>query len=208
MIVYVARHGETTWNREGRYQGQRESDLSELGWRQENALADALGQRPVQAIVTSPLRRCRETASGLAEALDVEPIVDDRLMEIAHGTWEGRLRDDVAREDAARYAAWRAAPETVTFPEGESVEDVLARWRAFAADLHGYDEAIVVTHDILVRLAILDATGRGPRDLWVPRVLNCGYARFEVRGGRWHLLDECIDAHLTGLPVDTTAQAL
>ncbi|HKE36237.1 MAG TPA: histidine phosphatase family protein, partial [Candidatus Baltobacteraceae bacterium] len=92
MRLYVARHGETDWNYEGRYQGQRESTLTELGRRQAEALAGALADSGARRILSSPLRRCVDTARPLAERLGISVETDDRLLEIAHGNWEGRLR--------------------------------------------------------------------------------------------------------------------
>ena len=208
MIIYVARHGETDWNREGRYQGRQESDLTETGRRQARAFAASLHGRPIDAVISSSLRRCRQSAEPLADSLSQPVRVDDRLIEIDHGTWEGHLRGEIAVRDAERFMAWQHEPQTVTFVGGESPADVRERWRAFASALSGYDEVAVVTHDVLVRIAILDATGRDVDRLWEPRVMNGGYARFESRGGRWSLLDECIQAHLSGLVVDVTTQAL
>jgi len=207
MIVYVARHGETDWNRAGRYQGQRESDLTPVGRLQAAALARALAARPIDAIVSSPLRRCTQTAAELSRLCDLPVRCDDRLSEIAHGTWEGRLREEIEQEDASRYAAWRLQPDTVSFPGGESLRAVLERWRAFADSLTG-NAVAVYTHDVLVRLAILDASQRGPERLWEPRVLNGAYAHFEVESGIWHLVHECVDAHLEGLLIEPSAQAL
>lgn len=206
MILYVARHGETTWNREGRYQGQRESVLTALGREQAAALGTALGNRPLDAVYASPLARCMETAHALGR----QAIADARLLEIAHGSWEGRLRDDVARDDEARFTDWRAHPERVRFEGGESLNEVLARWRSFAAMLEATParEVAAVTHDVLVRLAILDASDRGISELWEPRVVNGGYATLERTAGRWRVREECVDTHLSGILVDTAHQAL
>jgi broad specificity phosphatase PhoE len=95
----------------------------------------------------------------------------------------------------------------VHFRGGESVSDVLERWRGFARQLTGNDEAVVVTHDVVVRLAILDATGRGPARLWEPRVVNAGFAVFSG-GTPWRLVDECEDDHLRGIDTDPASQAL
>jgi broad specificity phosphatase PhoE len=125
----------------GRYQGRLESALSALGVRQGFALANAFRDqlergKPVPArIISSPLLRCAATARFTADHLGVVLETDERLIEIAHGTWEGRYRDDLAREEPELYAAWRNDPARVSFDGGESLADVLARWRAFAHDL-------------------------------------------------------------------------
>jgi probable phosphoglycerate mutase len=206
--VYVARHAESEANREGRYQGRQDSPLSALGHRQAAALASALGASRVACVISSPLRRCVETALPVAARLGVPLECDDRLIEIAHGTWEGRLRAEVEREDAARMHAWRAAPQHVSFDGGESLADVDARWRSFVASCLTDGDAIVVTHDILVRLAILAATNRPLAKLWEPKAENAAYAIFEINDARWQLVTEFCATHLAGLRADISRQAL
>lgn len=208
MTVYLVRHGETDWNREGRYQGQRESHLTETGRAQAEALADALGAASIARVISSPLARCFDTAVPLASRLGVNVEVDSRLIEIAHGAWEGRLREEIERNDQQRMRDWRESPERVHFDGGESLEDVLLRWQAFARSIDATYDIAVVTHDVLVRLALLDVTHRPISRLWEPRVCNGAYARFTVENGVWHIVDECVDEHLGALLVDTARQAL
>jgi len=209
MRLYVARHGETDWNQAGRYQGQRESSLTQRGIRQARALAQAFyaADTDLDALFTSPLSRCRDTAREF-DRYPFAPVVDARLIEIAHGDWEGRLRESIERDDAERFLAWREQPETVRFPGGESLDDVRARWRAFIAGLDGYEAVAVITHDVLVRIAVLGASNRGLDRLWEPRVVNGGYAVLDLNGGAWALVEECHDAHLDGLVADVSRQAL
>jgi probable phosphoglycerate mutase len=206
--VYLARHGETTWNLAGRYQGRLESELSPLGVRQALALADAMQRANAGRVVSSPLRRCTATAQPTAERIEVDVEADGRLIEIAHGTWEGRLRDEIAANDPARYRAWREDPAHVSFEGGESIAQVLARWREFAASFAPDAPALVVTHDAVVRVALVDATSRGLDDFWTTRVENGAYAVFDVHAGRWSLVDECVADHLGALRAPTEGQAL
>ena len=208
MQLYVARHGETDWNREGRYQGQRESRLTDLGRDQARALADALASCGPLRVVSSPLSRCVETAREIASRFGGDVEIDARLLEIGHGAWEGRLREEIERDDAETMRAWREAPQSVWFPGGESLDGVAARWRAFVSSLDRRRDTIAVTHDVVVRLAILQATGGPHRDFWKPRVVNGGYALLEDDGEEFTLVQECRDAHLGGLLVDTSRQAL
>jgi len=186
--VFVARHGETTWNLAGRYQGRRESALSALGMSQAFALSDAMVQARVERVVSSPLLRCTATATPVADRLNVQLETDDRLLEIAHGTWEGRLRDEIAANDPLRYRAWREDPAHVAFDGGERIGDVLARWRAFAAALQPSCTTLVVTHDAVVRVALVLAQGRALDAFWDAPVGNGSYAAFDVDGERWTLI--------------------
>jgi probable phosphoglycerate mutase len=208
--VYVARHGETTWNLAGRYQGRRESGLTGLGVQQGFALANACATREprIVRVVASPLLRCSATAHFVAERLNVALETDDRLLEIAHGTWEGRLRGEIAADDPERFATWQTRPADVRFEGGESLADVRARWEGFAASFDSTGPALVVTHDAVVRVAILAAQGRPLDDLWHVRVENAGFAEFSVADGCWTLERESVSDHLAGLHAATQGQAL
>jgi broad specificity phosphatase PhoE len=210
MRVYLARHGETTWNLAGRYQGRRESALTALGVRQGFALADAFEriEPRIERIVASPLLRCGATAKFVADRLNVALETDDRLLEIAHGTWEGRLRDEIAADDPERFRAWKEHPAGVAFENGETLAQVQQRWLHFAATFPAGAPALVVTHDAVVRVAVLAAQARTLDELWLVNVENAGFAEFEVAAGRWTLVRESANGHLAGLHAATGSQAL
>ena len=210
MRLYIARHAETTWNLAGRYQGRRESALSARGMQQGQKLADAFAavDPAVTRIVTSPMHRTRATATFVAERLNIPMTTDDALIEIAHGTWEGRMRDEIAANDPERYRTWREDPAQVAFEQGESLTDVLARWRRFRASFTLTEPTLLVTHDAIVRIALLDITQRPLGDFWAMRVENAAYAVVDVAGNAWTLVDDNVNAHLAELRASTDSQAL
>ncbi|HEY0613597.1 MAG TPA: histidine phosphatase family protein [Candidatus Elarobacter sp.] len=208
MRVYVARHGETTWNVAGRYQGRLESELSALGERQAGALAAAMEAAGIARVLSSPLRRCTETARPSAEKTRTRVETEMRLIEIAHGTWEGRLRDEIAANDPARYHAWRNDPANVAFERGETLAQVLERWRDFAASFRPVAPALIVTHDAVVRVALLDVTRLGLERFWEPRVENGAYAELDVAPGGWSVVREHVADHLGALRAPIEGQAL
>ncbi len=208
-FVYLARHGETTWNLAGRYQGRRESALSALGVRQGFALAEAIAKRPrIARIIASPLWRCVATARFVADRVDRSIETDPLLCEIAHGTWEGRYRDEISENDRERYRRWRLDPGSVGFEGGETLRDVQERWSAFAAGFENRGDTLVVTHDAVVRIAIVTEMGRPLDELWRVRVHNASFAIFEVNGASWKLVHECAEEHLHGMQGELTGQAL
>jgi broad specificity phosphatase PhoE len=207
-IVRVARHGETTWNAQGRYQGRHDTPLSNLGIAQARALADALSAYRIGKVVSSPLERCRATASPFCEERGLPLTTNALLVEIAHGAWEGRYREDLQREDPQRLKAWKTDPEHVSFPAGESVLDVRARWERFVETFVPHEDSLLVTHDVVARLAILHAGQRPAAELWTTKVRNGAFAAYRVEGHRWTLLEECVDGHLTHLASDPALQAL
>ena len=207
-LVYIARHGETTWNTVGRYQGRLETPLSSLGQAQAQALAAALASKGIGRIISSPLTRCVQTVVPFSVATSVPIETDPLLLEIAHGNWEGRYRDEIARTEPVLYWEWREHPERVRFLGGESLQDVLDRWIAFVTTFEPSADTLLMTHDIVVRLALLERTGRTIDHLREVRALNAAYSVFEVDGSKWTLVHECVADHLTDLAADPERQAL
>jgi phosphoserine phosphatase len=208
--LYIARHAETTWNLAGRYQGRRESALSARGIQQGFALGGAFAALTpaVTRIVSSPMQRTRATAGFVGERLNVPVETDDALIEIAHGTWEGRLRDEIAANDPARYTTWRERPAEVSFEDGESLPDVMARWKRFRASFSVTAPTLIVTHDAIVRIALLDIAQRPLSDFWATQVENAGYAVVDVDGANWTLVEESVSAHLADQRAAIESQAL
>ena len=126
MIIF-ARHGETAVNREGRLQGRVNAMLDERGADQARALAAALSTESVARVVTSPLLRAQQTAETIAAVHGLPVVVDERLIELDYGVWDGVATGDVSRDDWAR---WRADPAFAP-PGGESLVDVTKRVVSF-----------------------------------------------------------------------------
>ena len=185
MDVLLVRHGESVWNLEGRFQGQKDSPLSPRGVAQAQALATRLRTEPIDAIFSSPLSRAAATARCCAEALKLQVALDERLLEISHGTWEGRLRADVAAQDGDLLQLWQAQPERVRFPQGETLADVDSRlnnfWRALAASHHR--AVLLLTHDVVVRLAVLAAQQRPLAEFHQVEIDNAALNRFTLHKG-------------------------
>jgi len=209
VIVLVARHGETTWNKEGRYQGRQQSPLSELGVRQAQALANAIvEEKPrIERVVSSPLIRCSQTAQYSADRLGLQVEIDDRLIEIGHGDWETRLRDEIMQSEPENWYKWKNKPTEIVFSSGDSMQKVAERWYDFASQNFTVP-TLVVTHDAVVRAAIVLAEGRSLDDMWNVKMENAAYVRFDAAGDAWRIIDPCVNGHLQGLRADVARQAL
>jgi probable phosphoglycerate mutase len=133
MRILLARHGETQWNVEGRYQGKTfDIPLSEAGRAQALALGRRLRGLAIHRAVASPLLRARQTAELALGDRAAMLAFDPRLVELSHGEWEGRLAAEIQAEQPDLRRAWRETPHLVRLPGGESFRDVEARaWPAF-----------------------------------------------------------------------------
>ena len=181
MRILLARHGETPWNAEGRYQGQIDIPLSPVGEGQATALGQRLKDVRIDRAVASPLSRAQRTARlALGESRADMLLTDPELQEIAHGEWEGLLASEIQEKDPARLLAWREEPDTVLMPGGESLRQVLDRsWRglARAADGLGDDDTLlIVAHDAVNRVLLCRILGLPIAKLWTfrqaPTTLN------------------------------------
>ncbi len=181
MRILLARHGETPWNAEGRYQGQIDIPLSPVGEAQAKALGERLQGLEITRAVASPLSRAQTTARyALGAGREAMLLTEPDLQEIAHGEWEGLLASEINDKDPARLRAWREEPDTVLMPGGESLRQVLDRsWRglAKAADGLGDDDTLlVVAHDAVNRVILCKVLGLPMGKLWTfrqaPTTLN------------------------------------
>ncbi len=202
LRIVLVRHGVTDWNREGRFQGHRDPDLSEAGRHEAALAAERLAGdvrlRPTR-IVSSSLGRALATAAPIGEALGVAVVSDDRLMEIGQGEWEGRTHAELEVEDGERYRAWRRATGIRQPPGGESIESATQRIRACVADLtaDGGGVVCVVSHGGTLRIlahVLLELT-----DVHVLEVDNAsiGVAARSSSGG-WQLERWNDTLHLLG----------
>ena len=108
--IILVRHGETTWNVEGRYQGQEDTPLSERGLEQGRLLAEGLKNIPLDRAISSPLQRSFKTCQFCADLHDLSVSADERLSEINHGSWEGRLASEIAEAYPEDFARWHSQP--------------------------------------------------------------------------------------------------
>ncbi|MGH7192100.1 MAG: histidine phosphatase family protein [Candidatus Saccharimonadales bacterium] len=156
MLLYCVRHGESTYNLEGRLQGQSDTHLSPLGQKHAAAIAATLSQLPIEAVYSSPLRRALETAQPLADALGLSPLCDDRLKEIDIGVFQGTLATELGDRFPQEAARWRSQDPDYQIPGGESRRHLMARAEAAFHEIHeaGHEQAVVVAHGGVLAAAL------------------------------------------------------
>jgi broad specificity phosphatase PhoE len=182
MHILLVRHGETSWNREGRYQGRTDVPLSPDGEAQVAALAVRLAHVPIAVAVSSPLARARRTAEVVLGGRGTPLELDAGLIEISHGEWEGQLSSDVEAAHAEMLGAWRHRPDrdVPAGPGAETLGDVEARaWPVLervAERLRGDETALVAAHDAVNRVLLCRILGLPLTRVWAfrqaPATLN------------------------------------
>jgi probable phosphoglycerate mutase len=161
-LIVLVRHGQTTYNIEGRLPGQLPGNpLTDEGRRQAHRAAVALAAMPLSAILASPLERAKDTAEIIARGWDLPVRLDGRLMDTDVRRWAGMKIDEVAKSDPA----WRAFLERPTEPpdDVESLSEVQARAVAVVEDIRRDPElgnfVVVVAHADVVKLILAHYTG-------------------------------------------------
>jgi probable phosphomutase (TIGR03848 family) len=166
MTVILLRHGRSTSNTAGVLAGRAEGvDLDDKGREQAVGLIDRIGELPIRALICSPMLRCRRTLEPLAEALCLQPQIEDRLAEVDYGEWTGRKLGDLASEPLWRVV--QAHPSAAVFPGGEGLAQVHARAVSAVrehdgrlAEEHGGDALwVACTHGDVIKSVIADAYG-------------------------------------------------
>lgn len=214
--LLLVRHGETDWNREGRFQGQIDIPLNAQGQHQARAASAFLSAVSIQRAYSSTMARPRQTAELILAAHPGVPLTTTPgLVEIGHGRWEGCLEEEIAQTWPDLLADWKRAPHTVTMPDGETLQQVwdrsLATWQSLVAGLSPEETALVVAHDAVNKTILCALLGLSPADIWMVKQGNGAVSVIDypqgVEGGA---VVSCLNltGHLGGVLDRTAAGAL
>jgi len=189
--LLLVRHGETDWNRDGRWQGHSDTHLNDVGREQAARLAPRLDG--VDVVYSSDLARARETAEILAEPLGLAIRLDRRLRERSFGAWEGKTGPQIEAAFEAEHARWLAG-EGAGADDAEPFAEFGLRVQSFLQDAlarHPDETVLVVAHGGTIRVIHALASGldyvRDHRS--IPGVANCTLARYAARDGKLAPID-------------------
>ena len=183
----IIRHGQTAWNegRGERFRGRAEIDLDELGVKQAEATARRLARWKVEAVYSSPLFRAVRTAQILAKKFNLQPQIASGLIDIDYGEWQGLSLKEAEAQDNKLYSRWLYSPHLVTFPRGESLEQVQKRVVAQLNSLllrHPEQTILLVSHKVVCKVLILSLLGLGLPHFWQVEQDTCAINLVEKRG--------------------------
>lgn len=196
MLLYIIRHGETDWNTAGRLQGGADIPLNENGRNLARVTGEALRRVPFDLMITSPLKRARETGELVIAPSEkhfgrkIPVIEDERLKELSWGSWEGLgcLEENFAIPDKNFNLFYTDALRFEGAPDGESVADLCDRTAEFWQELihkPEYQDKIILisTHGCAMR-ALMNPLYDDPADFWQGHVpFNCMVNVVEVKDG-------------------------
>ena len=217
LRLLLVRHGETEWNRVARFQGGIDVPLNENGRKQAQQAAEFLKNVPIDFAVSSPMLRPKETAELiLKNHPNIKIELPEKLKEINHGLWEGKLESEIKQEYADLLHQWQTAPETVQMPEGENLQQVwdraIACWEAIieAAGVSDTElkTGLVVAHDAINKVILCHVLGLSPASIWSIKQGNGAVTVIDYPHGlkKPPILQAMnITTHLSGGVLDQTA---
>ncbi|MBE9155490.1 histidine phosphatase family protein [Nodosilinea sp. LEGE 06152] len=214
--MLLVRHGETEWNRQGRFQGQIDVPLNDNGRAQGAKAADFLKPVTIDAAYTSFMARPKETAEIILQhhaGLTLHSV--NELQEISHGEWEGLYESEIETNYPGMLEQWQNQPETVQMPGGENLEQVwlrsIAAWKEIVAAHSGGDTVqtvLVVAHDAVNKALLCHVLGLGPESFWRFKQGNGAVSVIDYPDGIDSapvLVTANITIHLSGSVLDKTA---
>jgi len=190
--ILLARHGETDWNREGRFQGWADPPLNATGRAQAVDLSVQLMAEELAAVYSSPLRRAYETAEVVAASRGLEPVTVDALREVDVGSWSGLSRAEIEQRFPEQYARWLDYGRG--WEDGETYEQMVDRVVEALQELaEGRDgeRILAVTHGGPMRAAsaFADRVSYAEARRRSPVVGNTAVLEFAVEAGALRRLD-------------------
>jgi broad specificity phosphatase PhoE len=197
--LLIVRHGETDWNREGRWQGHAGPALNKLGRRQAAAIAARLVHDAPTVLVSSDLARATETAAAVGRRTGLAARLDPRFREVDVGEWSSLTRAEVAERYPDAYREWEHGTNT-GYPGGETFGQLQERCQAALDELLDRDGGrtiVLVAHGGSIRAVIGSVLGldAGRRRL-LATGRNCSLSVIESRHGERRVVSVNDDGHL------------
>lgn len=162
MELILIRHGQTEWNATGRWQGQADPPLNEVGRAQASRTALELRDQNIDVLISSDLLRAQQTAEIVAAALNLDVRLEPRLREVHLGDWQGLYSDEIRTRWPERMQQWIDTPLATTAPNGESIVQLAERVLAAVNDLtqqHAQQRVGIVAHELPIAIIVTQSQG-------------------------------------------------
>jgi probable phosphoglycerate mutase len=184
--ILLTRHGHVEGINPERFRGRAELALTEQGLAEAEALAKriARGWIPV-TVYTSALQRCVTTGTLIAKACGIKAEALNGLMDIDYGAWQMRTHAEIEAETPQAYRRWKTQPQRVRFPDGESLQDLVARTGdvlRLVLDRHPGDTVVMVGHDSVNRAILLQLLDQPLSAYWRLAQSPCALNEIEIEG--------------------------
>ena len=183
--IYLIRHGQTDWNKKKIFRGRADVPLNEYGRKEAEALSRHLENVRVDACYSSPLSRARETAEIVARPHSLDVMIDEGIIDVDYGEWQGISDKEVDKRFTEIYRRWVERPHHTKFPGGESLAMVKKRSLVSLERIrvgHPDGVVLVVAHRVVTKVVMCALLGLGNAAFWRIRQDNCAYNVIELAG--------------------------
>jgi phosphoserine phosphatase len=202
--ILLVRHGHVEGIKPERFRGRAELPLTDRGLAEAEAVARCIASmwQPVK-VYTSPMQRCVETGRAIAKACGIESEAIDQLNDIDYGAWQFRSYEEIEKADPELFAAWFATPHLVRFPNGESLQDIVARTAdalRLVLNRHVDDRVVLVGHTSVNRALLVQLVDQPLSAYWRLAQAPCCINEIDVNGGRITVVRINETQHLDNLP--------
>nr|WP_207719940.1 histidine phosphatase family protein [Clostridium algidicarnis] len=198
--IYIARHGETKWNIEGRMQGFKNSDLTQRGISDARSLGESLKDIDFDCIYSSPLGRALDTAKYIRQDDNTKIILDDSLKELNLGLWEGMTHEEIKEKYPIQYNNFREHPESFESQGGESFLELIKRVEKGLNNIikdENHENILIITHTCVIKAISIIVKGNDVKDFWnLPFINNTSLTILEVINKEIKVLLEADVSHL------------
>lgn len=210
--IILVRHGETAWNKEGKFQGRLDVELSDVGRKQAKKLAEALRDVHIDYIYSSPLKRSLETAELIAGWHSKEVVSAEEFNEINHGSWEGMHLEAVIDAHGELYDTWLNNPHEAKMPGGEELENIRERAVRKLTEILALTPdgttVLIAGHDATNKVILCYALGMDNSHFWQIKQGNAAISILEYDDGIFRMTLMNDTCHLGGVLDETTTGAL
>lgn len=197
MELYIVRHGQTVWNKEGRLQGRADIMLNEEGIEIAKRTGLALKDVYFDKIYSSPLTRAYDTACYIRGNRDIPVIKDERIMELGFGKLEGQKIEDMQKDKTSHFTNFFEAPHLyVPDEDGETLDELRARAGEFLTEQiekheKEYSRVMIVAHGAMNKALMAHIKQNRPEEFWQGALQkNCNVIIVKLNDGKYEIIDE------------------
>lgn len=197
--IILVRHGQTPWNKDKIFRGSRDIPLNDQGREEARLAGEWLKGEDIHAAYCSPLSRARDTGEAVARHHGLPVANLPGLTDLCYGDWEGLPLSEVKVQYADLYRQWEAAPHTVRFPNGETLDEVKARSLAAVAEVlrrHPEQTVLMAAHRAVNKVLIAAFIGLDNSHFWRLGQDTTAVNYFHWANGVWHIMSLNDTCHL------------
>lgn len=209
--IFLVRHAQSLANEQGIYQGVTyDTDLSEIGRKQAQILADRFEHIDITQIIASPLKRTIQTAAVVAKRKHLSIQKELSILETNHGSWEGKHKDTITKTWPWIYEKWLKFPSSTKFPDGEHFLETQKRvtgwWKEFIST--NSKDTLIVSHDNIIRVIVAAVLNMKLNRIWKFHLQPTAISEVDSTNGVVKLVALGTADHLGALSVDLSLHAL